>query len=191
MEKKEFIVKWNLINEFCGMRKLKLEELGRISVDDFKNVEKIPVVVILDNVRSMHNIGSVFRTSDAFLIERVYLCGITATPPNKEIRKTALGATESVDWEYVQEINELIPQLKSDGFKILSIEQTEGSTSLSDFQLNPNEKYAVIFGNEVDGVQQSVINQSDFCLEIPQGGTKHSLNVSVCAGIVLWEFFRK
>lgn len=178
-----------LINEFCGMRKLKLEELGRISVEEFKESDKIPVVVILDNIRSMHNIGSVFRTSDAFLIEKVYLCGITATPPNKEIRKTALGATESVDWEYVQEINELVPRLKSDGFKILSIEQTEGSTNLSDFQLNPNDKYAVIFGNEVDGVQQSVINQSDFCLEIPQGGTKHSLNVSVCAGIVLWEFF--
>lgn len=179
------------------MRKLKLEELGRISVDDFKSVEKIPVVVILDNIRSMHNIGSVFRTSDAFLIEKVYLCGITATPPNKEIRKTALGATESVDWEYVEEINELIPQLKSDGFKILSIEQTEGSTSLSDFldcrqagELIEKEKFAVIFGNEVDGVQQSVIDQSDFCLEIPQGGTKHSLNVSVCAGIVLWEFFK-
>lgn len=171
------------------MRKLKLEELGRISVDDFKSVEKIPVVVILDNIRSMHNIGSVFRTSDAFLIEKVYLCGITAAPPNKEIRKTALGATESVDWEYVKEINELMPQLKSDGFKILSIEQTEGSTNLSDFELIENEKYAVIFGNEVDGVQQSVIDQSDFCLEIPQGGTKHSLNVSVCAGIVLWEFF--
>lgn len=171
------------------MRKLKLEELGRISVNDFKSVEKIPVVVILDNIRSMHNIGSVFRTSDAFLIEKVYLCGITAAPPNKEIRKTALGATESVDWEYVKEINELMPQLKSDGFKILSIEQTEGSTNLSDFELIENEKYAVIFGNEVDGVQQSVIDQSDFCLEIPQGGTKHSLNVSVCAGIVLWEFF--
>lgn len=172
------------------MRKLKLEELGRISVEEFKETEKIPVIVVLDNIRSMHNIGSVFRTSDAFLVEKVYLCGITATPPNKEIRKTALGATESVDWEYVKEINELIPKLKSEEFKIISIEQTEGSKSLSEFALNPKEKYAVIFGNEVDGVQQSVINQSDFCLEIPQGGTKHSLNVSVCAGIVLWEFFK-
>lgn len=189
--KRRLIVKCDLIDDFCKMRKLKLEELGRISVDDFKSLDKIPVVVILDNIRSMHNIGSVFRTSDAFIIERIYLCGITATPPNKEIRKTALGATESVEWEYVKEINELIPELKSDGFKILSIEQTEGSASLSDFKINSNEKYAVIFGNEVDGVQQSVIDQSDFCLEIPQGGTKHSLNVSVCAGIVLWEFYSK
>lgn len=173
------------------MRKLKLEELGRISVDDFKKAEKIPVVVILDNIRSMHNIGSVFRTCDAFLIEKIYLCGITATPPNKEIRKTALGATESVEWEYIKEINELIPQLKSDGFKILSVEQAEGSKSLSDFELNSDEKYAIILGNEVEGVQQSVINQSDLCIEIPQGGTKHSLNVSVCAGIVLWEFYAK
>ncbi|HLV24446.1 MAG TPA: RNA methyltransferase [Moheibacter sp.] len=173
------------------MRKLKLEELGRISVEEFKETEKIPVVVVLDNIRSMHNIGSVFRTSDAFLIEKIYLCGITATPPNKEIRKTALGATESVDWEYVKEINELIPKLKSEGFKILSIEQTESSQNLAEFELNPNEKCAVVFGNEVEGVQQSVINESDFCLEIPQGGTKHSLNVSVCAGIVLWETYLK
>ena len=181
----------DLITEFCGMRKLKLEELGRISVEEFKETEKIPVIVVLDNIRSMHNIGSVFRTSDAFLIEKIYLCGITATPPNKEIRKTALGATESVDWEYVKEINELIPELKSKGFKILSIEQTESSQNLSEFEFHPNEKYAVIFGNEVEGVQQSVINESDFCLEIPQGGTKHSLNVSVCAGIVLWETYLK
>lgn len=173
------------------MRKLKLEELGRISVNDFKNVEKIPVLVLLDNIRSMHNIGSVFRTSDAFLIEKIYLCGITATPPNKEIRKTALGATESVEWEYAKEINELVPQLKSNGFKIVCVEQTEASKSLSDFEFNSSEKYAIIFGNEVDGVQQSVINESDICIEIPQRGTKHSLNVSVCAGIVLWEFFKK
>ncbi len=172
------------------MRKLKLEELGRISVDEFKESDKIPVVVILDNIRSMHNIGSVFRTADAFLIEKIYLCGITATPPHKEIRKTALGATESVDWEYVEDCCELVQKLKSDGFTILAIEQTEGSVSLSKFELNPNEKYAVVFGNEVEGVQQSVINLSDSCIEIPQGGTKHSLNVSVCAGIVLWEFFK-
>src|SRR5690606_30478263 len=150
-----------------------------------------PVVVILDNIRSMHNIGSVFRTSDAFLVEKIYLCGITATPPNKEIRKTALGATESVDWEYAKEINELIPQLKSEGFKILSIEQTESSQHISELEINSNEKYVVIFGNQVDGVQQSVINQSDACLKIPQGGTKHSLKVSVCAGIVLWETYLK
>jgi len=173
------------------MKKLKLEELGRISVEEFKETDKIPVVVVLDNVRSMYNIGSVFRTADAFLIEKIYLCGITATPPNKEIRKTALGATDSIDWEYVKETSELILRLKSDGFKILSVEQTEGSKSLSGFELDPNEKYAVIFGNEVDGVQQKVINQSDLCLEIPQSGTKHSLNVSVCAGIVLWEFYKE
>ncbi|MBA5629569.1 RNA methyltransferase [Moheibacter lacus] len=173
------------------MRKLKLEELGRISVEEFKETDKIPVVVIMDNVRSAHNIGSVFRTADAFLIEKVFLCGISPTPPNKEIRKTALGATESVDWEQVDEIGELIERLKGDGYKILSIEQAEGSTNLSDLELDVKEKCAVVFGNEVDGVQQSVINQSDICVEIPQGGTKHSLNVSVCAGVLLWEFYKK
>ena len=173
------------------MKKLKLEELNRISVDEFKEVEKIPVVVVLDNVRSMHNIGSVFRTADAFLIEKIYLCGITATPPNKEIRKTALGATESVEWEYAADIFELIRELKKEKFQILSVEQVEKSESLSEFKLDSTEKYAVVFGNEVEGVQQEVINSSDHCLEIPQAGTKHSLNVSVCAGIVLWEFFAK
>lgn len=173
------------------MRKLKLEELGRMSVEEFKETDKIPVVIIMDNVRSAHNIGSVFRTADAFLIEKVFLCGISPTPPNKEIRKTALGATESVDWEQVDEIGELIERLKGDGYKILSIEQAEGSTNLSDLELDVKEKYAVVFGNEVDGVQQSVINQSDICVEIPQGGTKHSLNVSVCAGVLLWEFYKK
>ena len=173
------------------MKKLKLEELNRISVEEFKDAEKIPVVVILDNIRSMHNIGSVFRTADAFRIEKIYLCGITASPPHKEIRKTALGATESVKWEHVKEIGDLILKLKSENFKVLAIEQTEGSKKLSEFNLIPDEKYAVVFGNEVDGVQQEVINQSDFCLEIPQSGTKHSLNVSVCAGIVLWETYKK
>lgn len=177
--------------DFCAMRKLKLEELGRISVEEFKATEKIPVVVILDNIRSMYNIGSVFRTADAFLIEKIYLCGITATPPHKEIRKTALGATESVEWEYVKDIPELIQDLKEKNFQILSIEQTQGSRNLSEVAVESNGKFAVIFGNEVDGVQQEVINQSDFCIEIPQGGTKHSLNVSVCAGIVLWEMFKK
>jgi len=173
------------------MKKLKLEELNRISVEEFKKAEKIPVTVILDNIRSMYNIGSVFRTADAFRIEKIYLCGITASPPHKEIRKTALGATESVDWEYVKEIGDLILKLKSENFKVLAIEQTEGSQNLSEFNLIPDEKYAIVFGNEVDGVQQEVINQSDFCLEIPQAGTKHSLNVSVCAGIVLWETYKK
>lgn len=173
------------------MKKLKLEELGRISVEEFKEAEKIPVVVILDNVRSMHNIGSVFRTSDAFLIQKIYLCGITATPPHKEIRKTALGATESVDWEYMEDIHQLISQLKAENFQIISIEQVQGSKSLSEFPIEPGEKYALILGNEVEGVQQSVIDKSDACIEIPQGGTKHSLNVSVCAGIVLWEFYNE
>ena len=171
------------------MRKLKLEELGRISVEEFKETNKIPVVVILDNVRSMHNIGSVFRTADAFLIQKVYLCGITATPPHKEIRKTALGATESVEWEHVKDIQDLVSNLKSEGYSILSIEQAEGSVNLSDFEIQSDQKYALIFGNEVEGVQQEVINQSEHCLEIPQSGTNHSLTISVWAGIVMWEFF--
>lgn len=172
------------------MRKLKLEELGRISIEEFKEVEKIPVVVVLDNIRSMHNIGSVFRTSDAFRIQKVYLCGITARPPHKDIRKTALGATESIEWEYVEDAIDLIPRLKNENYSILSIEQTESSTSLSDYEIKSDRAYAVVFGNEVDGVQQEVIDQSDLCIEVPQEGTKHSLNVSVCAGIVLWEFFK-
>lgn len=172
------------------MRKLKLEELGRISVEEFKEVDKIPVVVVLDNIRSMHNIGSVFRTSDAFRIEKIYLCGITAKPPHKEIRKTALGATESVNWEYVEDTIELISKLKKENYQLIAVEQTESSKSLIDFDFKLDEKYAVIFGNEVDGVQQEVVNLSDNCIEIPQEGTKHSLNVSVCAGIVLWEFFK-
>lgn len=173
------------------MKKLKLEELGRISVEEFKEVQKIPVVIVLDNIRSAHNIGSVFRTADSFLMEKIYLCGITATPPNKEIRKTALGATESVDWEYVEDIHQLISQLKENHYQVLSIEQVEGSQDMTEFQISTDQKYAIILGNEVEGVQQSVIDASHSCLEIPQDGTKHSLNVSVCAGIVLWEFFRK
>lgn len=171
------------------MRKLKLDELGRVSVKEFKESDKIPLVVVLDNIRSMHNIGAVFRTSDAFLIEKIYLCGITATPPNKEIRKTALGATESVDWEYVSDVNELIQKLKEENWIVASIEQVEGSVNFSEYEPDPNGKYAVVFGNEVEGVSQSVVDASDLCLEIPQSGTKHSLNVSVCAGIVLWEFY--
>ncbi|HUH36246.1 MAG TPA: RNA methyltransferase [Moheibacter sp.] len=172
------------------MRKLKLEELGRVSVEEFKETTKIPVVVVLDQVRSMHNIGSIFRSADAFLVEKIYLCGITARPPHKEIRKTALGATESVEWEYVEEIHELIPRLKAENYTILSVEQAEGSQRLGDFTIDNEKKYALILGNEVDGVQQSVIDQSDHCLEVPQGGTKHSLNVSVCAGVVLWDFYK-
>lgn len=171
------------------MRKLKLEELGRISVDEFKKTEKIPVVVILDNIRSMYNVGSVFRTADAFLIDKLYLCGITGTPPGKEIRKTALGATESVDWEHHKEIETLIAKLKEENFVIISVEQAEGSVEFSEFSLDSDKKYAFVFGNEVNGVHQTVIDQSDYCLEITQGGTKHSLNVSVCAGIVLWKAY--
>lgn len=172
------------------MRKLKLEELGRISVEEFKETDKIPVVVILDNIRSMYNIGSVFRTADAFLVEKIYLCGITATPPHKEIRKTALGATESVDWEYVEDIHPLLKRLKKEDFQIYSVEQAEGSVKMDELSIESERKYALVLGNEVEGVQQSVIDQSDYCLEVPQGGTKHSLNVSVCAGVVLWEFFK-
>lgn len=173
------------------MRKLKLEELGRVSIEEYKILDKIPVVVILDNIRSMHNIGSVFRTADAFRIEKIYLCGITAKPPHKEIRKTALGATESVNWEYIDDAIYLISKLKKENYNIISIEQTESSSNLMDFNINTDEKFVVIFGNEVDGVQQEIVNLSDFCIEIPQQGTKHSLNVSVCAGIVMWEFFKK
>ncbi|MBW7869618.1 MAG: RNA methyltransferase [Flavobacteriia bacterium] len=173
------------------MKKLKLEELGRISVEEFKETKKIPVIVILDDVRSAYNVGSVFRTADAFLIQKIYLCGITGTPPNKEIRKTALGADESVEWEYVKDISPLIRELKSENHKIISIEQTDGSVSLPEFKIDTDEKYVLIFGNEVEGVNQKVVDLSDYCIEIPQEGTKHSLNVSVCAGIVMWEFFRK
>ena len=173
------------------MRKLKNSELDRLSVQEFKKADKLPVVVVLDNIRSLNNIGSVFRTSDAFLVERIYLCGITATPPQKEIHKTALGATESVDWVHKESTEELIRELKSEGRKILSAEQADESVSLSEFQPAAGDKYAVVFGNEVKGVQQSVIELSDACLEIPQYGTKHSLNISVSCGIVLWDLFSK
>jgi len=173
------------------MRKLKNSELDRLSVQEFKKADKLPVVVVLDNIRSLNNIGSVFRTSDAFLVERIYLCGITATPPQKEIHKTALGATESVDWVHLESTEELIRELKSEGRKILSVEQADKSISLSEFQPVSGERYVVVFGNEVKGVQQSVIDLSDECLEIPQYGTKHSLNISVSCGIVLWDLFSK
>jgi tRNA G18 (ribose-2'-O)-methylase SpoU len=173
------------------MRKLKNSELERISVDEFKNVSKTPLIVVLDNIRSLNNVGSVFRTSDAFLIEKIYLCGITATPPNKEIHKTALGATESVAWEYVKDTLELVEKLKSDNVKILSIEQAENSTMLNEFTPESNQKYAVVMGNEVKGVQQEVVDASDVCVEIPQLGTKHSLNISVSCGVVLWDLFNK
>ncbi len=165
-----------------------MDELNRLSPEEFKQAKKAPIVVVLDNVRSMHNVGSIFRTSDAFAIEKLYLCGITARPPHRDIEKAALGATESVDWEYAENTLELITKLESEGYTILSIEQAENSISLEKFQVNPTEKYAIIFGNEVEGVAQEVISTSKACIEIPQFGTKHSFNVSVTAAIVLWQF---
>ncbi|MCF6297417.1 MAG: RNA methyltransferase [Flavobacteriaceae bacterium] len=173
------------------MRKLKNSELGRLNVEEFKSTTKIPLIIILDNIRSLNNIGSVFRTSDAFLIEKIYLCGITAKPPHKEIHKTALGATESIEWEYVKDTLKLIERLKNSKVKIISIEQAENSTMLQDFNILENQKYAIVFGNEVKGVQQEVVSASDFCVEIPQYGTKHSLNISVSCGVVLWDLFKK
>jgi len=170
-------------------RKLKNEELNRISVDDFKAIEKTPIIIILDNIRSLNNIGSVFRTSDAFLIEAVYLCGITAQPPHREIQKTALGATESVHWKYYKSTLEAIYELKNNGYKIAAIEQAENSIMLNEFI--PTEKLAVVFGNEVNGVEQEAINSSDYVIEIPQQGTKHSLNISVSCGIVIWDLYNK
>lgn len=173
------------------MKVKKITELNRISVDDFKKAEKLPVIVILDNIRSLNNIGSVFRTSDAFLIEAIYLCGITATPPNAEIHKTALGAENSVDWIYFEQTEDAIKQLKSKGFLINAIEQAQNSIMLENLELNNNSKYAIVLGNEVKGVSQAVVDMCDNCIEIPQFGTKHSLNVSVAGGIVIWDFFRK
>ncbi len=173
------------------MRKLKNSELERLDVDGFKKTSKIPLIVVLDNIRSLNNIGSVFRTSDAFVIEKIYLCGITAQPPHKEIHKTALGATESVTWEYTEDTLELVKKLKELNIKVASIEQADNSIMLQDFNIEPNEKYAVIFGNEVKGVQQEVVSASDYCIEIPQFGTKHSLNISVSCGVVLWDLFKK
>lgn len=173
------------------MRKLKNSELGRLNVDEFKEIEKTPIIVILDNIRSLNNIGSVFRTSDAFLIEKIYLCGITAKPPHKEIHKTALGATETVDWEYVEDTLSLVKKLQKEGIFVSSIEQAENSTMLQNFEIEKNKKYAVVFGNEVKGVQQDVVSVSNNCVEIPQFGTKHSLNISVSVGVVLWDLVKK
>lgn len=173
------------------MRKLKLHELDRISVNEFKRARKTPIIVVLDNIRSLHNVGSIFRTSDAFRLQSIFLCGITATPPHKEIHKTALGAEESVEWHYFNKTTEAAEKLKKEGFLLIGIEQTEGSVSLPEFEADKEKKYAVIFGNEVRGVDQKVIDKCDMCLEIPQYGTKHSFNVSVSAGIVLWEMAEK
>jgi len=173
------------------MRKLKNSELERLTNEGFKEAIKTPLIVILDNIRSLNNIGSVFRTSDAFLIEKIYLCGITAKPPHKDIHKTALGSTDSVDWEYVEDTLELVNKLKEDNVKIAAIEQADNAVMLSDFNPDEDKKLAVVFGNEVKGVQQEVVSNSDYCIEIPQYGTKHSLNISVSCGVVLWDLFNK
>jgi tRNA G18 (ribose-2'-O)-methylase SpoU len=172
-------------------RKLKNSELERVNTEEFKASEKTPIIIILDNIRSLNNIGSVFRTADAFLIEKMYLCGITATPPHKDIQKTALGSTDSVAWEYAENTLDLIKKLKSEGVSILSIEQAENAKMLQDVRLDKNKTHAIIFGNEVKGVSQDVVSESDIVVEIPQYGTKHSLNISVSAGIVIWDLFCK
>ena len=172
-------------------RKKLVTEMGRISGDDFRNAEKLPLVVVLDNVRSLHNVGSVFRTSDAFRVECIMLCGITATPPSAEIHKTALGAEDVVDWKYYESTMDAVAELRSQGYRVYSIELCQGSIALQDFVTAPGERYAVVLGNEVKGVQQDVVDASDGAIEIPQFGTKHSLNVSVTAGMVIWEFAKK
>lgn len=170
------------------MRKLKNQELNRLSNEEFKAQKKNPVILILDNIRSLNNVGSAFRTSDAFLIEKIYLCGITGTPPHREINKTAIGATDTVAWEYAKDTLEIVKKLKKENWKILAIEQAEGSLSLENFNSKKDEKYCFIFGNEVFGVAQNVVSASDICLEIPQFGTKHSLNISVSIGVILWHY---
>lgn len=172
-------------------KKLKLWELNRVSDETFKSQEKFPLIIILDDIRSLNNIGSFFRTADAFNVEKIYLCGITATPPHREIQKIALGATDSINWEYCPSITELIVELKGKNIKIVTIEQTEETTFLQNVHQLEGNKFALVFGNEVNGVNQEVVNQSDVVIEIPQFGTKHSLNVSVCAGVVLWEFAKR
>ena len=170
-------------------RKLKVEELNRINIQEFKQADKIGLTVVLDNVRSLNNIGSVFRTSDAFRVEEILLCGITATPPHIDIHKTALGAEDSVAWRHFDETIDAVSELKAVGYTVFSIEQAENSTSLSDLSLDTDKKYAIVLGHEVHGVQQSVIDASHGCIEIPQHGTKHSLNISVASGIVIWSFY--
>lgn len=172
------------------MRKLKITELHRMSVEEFRESDKLPLVVVLDDVRSLHNVGSVFRSSDAFRVEAIYLCGITAVPPQPEIHKTALGAEDTVAWKYFKDTLDAVNELKENGYMVYSVEQAEGSTLLNKLALDEQKRYAVILGNEVKGVKQEVVDASDGCIEIPQFGTKHSLNVSVTAGIVVWEFAR-
>lgn len=173
------------------VKKLKLEELGRISVEQFKTAAKMPVSIVLDNVRSLHNVGSSFRTADAFKIEKIYLTGITGTPPHREIEKTALGATSSVEWHYADKPSDILKLLKANDYTVIAIEQTSKSLSLEKFAPEQGKKYCLVFGNEVHGVSEEAIELADLAIEIPQAGTKHSLNISVCLGIVSWEFFRK
>lgn len=165
--------------------------MNRLTPEEFKKSTKIPLVVVLDNVRSLHNVGSVFRTGDAFVIEAVYLCGITSTPPHAEIHKTALGAENTIEWKYFEDTHDALNKLKTKAYTVFAIEQAEGSTMLTELELDNTKKYAVVLGNEVKGVQQSVVDACDGCIEIPQFGTKHSLNVSVTGGIIIWEFFKK
>ncbi|WP_179413546.1 RNA methyltransferase [Mucilaginibacter sp. E4BP6] len=179
------------MTENTNHRKLKLDELNRASIDEFKAQDKLPVAVVLDNVRSMNNIGSIFRTSDGFAVEQICLCGITAKPPHRDIEKTALGATQSIAWTYYETPIEAIEQLRKDGYKIIAIEQAENSLMLNTFIPQKTEKYALIFGNEVNGVSDEAMELIDACIEIPQFGTKHSFNIVVSAGIVLWDFFVK
>lgn len=170
-------------------RKLKISELDRLSPESYQTAEKTPVILILDNIRSLNNIGSVFRTADAFRIQKIYLCGITARPPHRDIQKTALGATESVPWEYIKNTLDIVEKLRQQKVEVISVEQTEKSIFLNNFTINPNKTYALIFGNEVKGVSQEVVSASDSVIEIPQFGTKHSLNIAVSTGIVCWDFF--
>ena len=173
------------------MRKLSISELGRISTEDYKSAKKSPIIVLLDNVRSLNNIGSAFRTADAFLIEAVYLCGISATPPNAEIHKTALGAQNSVPWHYYKNASEAAHYLKKNGYQIIAVEQAENKINLQDYYPSEDKKMVLVFGNEVKGISDEVMQMADICLEIPQFGTKHSFNISVSIGIVLWEIFKK
>ena len=172
------------------VQKLKLEELQRVDIKTFKESNKIPLIIVLDNIRSMHNVGAVFRTADAFIIEKIILCGITPQPPHREIHKAALGATESVDWEYTASIAEALANLDKDGYKIIGIEHTTQSQMITEFDFAKSQKYALVLGNEVEGISDEVLPLCDDFLEIPQLGTKHSLNVSVCGGIVMWEYFK-
>ena len=173
------------------MRKLKNNELNRLDVESFKKVQKTPLIIILDNIRSLNNIGAVFRTADAFLVEKIYLCGITATPPHKDIHKTALGATDSVNWEYEESTLSVIDKLKANDIITVAIEQAENATMLNNLHIVSDKKYAIVFGNEVKGVSQEVVSACDIVVEIPQFGTKHSLNISVSAGIVIWDLFKQ